>query len=180
MPAERKDFEKVAAELVKQWAERGVQLIVESVPDAEFAARLTKRDYDILLFGQNLGYNLDTYSFWHSSEATENGSNLSNLRSSAVNAYLEQVRSSFDSSERRKRLAGLRDALGEEVPAVMLYTPTYGYVVDSKVKNFNLGRIALKRDRFANITDWYLREEREGTSNIGIFNFFSWFWKNTF
>lgn len=178
MPTGREDFARVSKELVKQWAERGVQLVIESVPDTEFAKRLNKRDYDILLFGQNLGYNLDTYSFWHSSEAGENGSNLSNLKSSAVNAYLEQVRSSFDSSERRKRLAGLRDALGEEVPAVMLYTPTYSYAIDSRIKDFNLGRIALKRDRFANITDWYLREDRQATDSLGFFNFLSWFWQN--
>lgn len=171
----RPDFKIVAEEIAKQWKERGVKLTIESLAEADFLKRLNKRDYDMVLFGENLGYNLDTYSFWHSSEARENGNNLSNLKSSAVNAYLEQVRASFDSSERRKRLATLREALSEEVPGVMLYTPTYSYAVDSKIKNFNLGRIALKRDRLAGANQWYLREAREATTSLGVWNFFKWF-----
>jgi ABC-type transport system substrate-binding protein len=171
----RPDFKIVAEEIAKQWKERGVKLTIESLAEADFLKRMNKRDYDMVLFGENLGYNLDTYSFWHSSEARENGNNLSNLKSSSVNAYLEQVRASFDSSERRKRLATLREALSEEVPGVMLYTPTYSYAVDSKIKNFNLGRIALKRDRLAGANQWYLREAREATSNLGVWNFFKWF-----
>ena len=172
--SDRPDFKIVADEIAKQWKERGVKLTIESLAEADFLKRLNKRDYDMVLFGENLGYNLDTYSFWHSSEARENGNNLSNLKSSSVNAYLEQVRASFDSSERRKRLATLREALSEEVPGVMLYTPTYTYAVDSKIKNFNLGRIALKRDRLAGANQWYLREAREATSSLGVWNFFKW------
>ncbi len=175
IPEARKEFLPVAEEIAKQWRERGVKLVIERLPEAEFVNRLTKRDYDVVLFGQNLGYNLDTYSFWHSSEARKGGSNLSNLKSSAVNAWLEQIRSSFDSAERRKRLANLREVLGEEVPAVMLYTPTYSYAVDQKVQGFNLGRIALKRDRLANLSNWYLRERRAATADLGIWNFMKWF-----
>jgi ABC-type transport system substrate-binding protein len=175
IPSNRPDFVTVADEVTKQWKERGVKLAVESLNDADFLKKLNSRDYDIVLFGENLGYNLDTYSFWHSSEAGENGNNLSNLKSSSVNAYLEQVRASFDSSERRKRLATLREALSEEVPGVMLYTPTYSYAVDNKIKNFNLGRIALKRDRLAGASQWYIREAREATSSLGVWNFFKWF-----
>ena len=180
IPDYRAEFLPVAEEIVRQWRERGVKLTIERLPEAEFLLRLSKRDYDIVLFGQNLGYNLDTYSFWHSSEARENGSNLSNLKSSAVNAWLEQIRSSFDSSERRKRLANLREVLSEEVPGVMLYTPTYSYVVDRKVQGFNLGRIALRRDRLANLATWYLRESRQATSELSIWNFMQWLYRGGF
>jgi len=175
-PAERAEFTRVATLLAQQWLERGVDLILEPLPQADFLRRLSRHDYDIALFGQNLGYNLDAYPFWHSSEARPNGSNLSNLRSSAVNAWLAQARSSFNSSERRKRLVSLREAIAEEVPAIMLYTPTYSFVIDKKIKNFNLGRIALKRDRLSNLASWYVRESREIQSNIGIFAFLAWFW----
>jgi len=180
IPDYREEFLPVAEEIVRQWRERGVKLTIERLPEAEFLLRLGKRDYDVVLFGQNLGYNLDTYSFWHSSEARENGSNLSNLKSSAVNAWLEQIRSSFDSSERRKRLANLREVLSQEVPGVMLYTPTYSYVVDRKVQGFNLGRIALRRDRLANLATWYLRESRQATSELSIWNFMQWLYREGF
>ena len=180
IPENREEFLAIAEEVARQWRERGVKLTIERLPETEFLSRLGKRDYDVILFGENLGYNLDAYSFWHSSEAREGGSNLSNLKSSAVNAWLEQIRSSFDSAERRKRLANLRDVLSEEVPAVMLFTPTYEYAVDSKIKNFNLGHIALKRDRLANLSSWYLRESREPTSEFGIWTFAKWLFTEAF
>jgi len=176
-PADREEFVSVADMLSEQWLERGVEIILEPLSQLAFFERLNSRDYDMALFGQNLGYNLDAYPFWHSSEARPHGSNLSNLRSSAVNAWLEQTRSSFNSSERRKRLASLREAIADEVPAIMLYTPTYSFVIDKKIKNFNLGRIALKRDRLSNLPSWYVRESREIQSNIGIFAFLKWFWQ---
>ena len=175
IPEAQEEFLPIAEEIANQWRERGVKLTIERLPEAEFISRLTKRDYDIVLFGQNLGYNLDAYSFWHSSEAREGGNNLSNLKLSAVNSRLEQIRSSFDSTERRKRLADLREVLSEEVPAIMLYTPTYSYAMDKKMRGFNLGRIALKRDRLANLPNWYLRENRKATIDLGVWNFLKWF-----
>lgn len=163
-----------AAEIKKQWSERGVALTLDPLPRSEFLAKLQKGDYDIILSGQNLGYNLDAYAFWHSSEARENGTNLSNLSSPAVNAWLEQIRSSFNSTERRKRLGNLRDTLASEVPAVVLYTPTYTFAIDQKIQNFNLGRIALVRDRFANTANWHMRESRELKTDVNIWTFITW------
>jgi len=180
IPENREEFLAISEEIARQWRERGVKLTIERLPEIEFLSRLAKRDYDAVIFGENLGYNLDAYSFWHSSEARENGSNLSNLKSSAVNAWLEQIRSSFDSSERRKRLANLRDVLSEEVPAVMLFTPTYKYAVDSKINNFNLGHIALKRDRLANLSTWYLHESRKASTDFGIWSFTKWLFAEAF
>jgi ABC-type transport system substrate-binding protein len=175
VPAEQENFVKVANTLVAQWRERGVELIPEILPQDEFLKRLSQRDYDAVIFGQNLGYNLDTYAFWHSSEARPGGSNLSNIKSSGINAWLEQIRGSFDSSERRKRLGNLRAVIAEEVPAVFLYTPTYYFAIDQQIKNFNLGRIALMRDRLAGANGWYLRESRELAPDAGVFTFLGWF-----
>lgn len=173
----RENFVQTAELIAEQWRERGVELILEVLAEPEFMQRMQNHDYDILLSGQNLGYNLDTYTFWHSSEARVNGENLSNLKSSAANAWLEQIRASFDISVRRKRLANLREVLSKEVPAVILYSPVYSYAIDNKVKNFNLGQIALKRDRLAGLANWYLSEQRVATKNLGFWNFVSWFWE---
>ncbi len=175
VPADNSKFVAVAEAVKTQWHERGVNLIIEALPNNEFLDRLTKRDYDIVLFGQNLGYNLDTYPFWHSSEARKGGSNLSNIKSSGINAWLEQARSTFDSAERRKRLSSLRSIIAKEVPAIFLYTPVYTFAADKKIKNFNLGRIALRRDRLAGLSTWYFREERALRGEVGTWDFIKWF-----
>lgn len=177
VPAANAEFVKVAETVKELWLARGVDLKVETLADAAFAERLKNRDYDIVLFGQNLGYNMDTYAFWHSSAAVAGGSNLANLKSSAVNAWLEQIRGTFDLSERRRRLASLRDVMAEEVPAVFLYTPEYSYLVDQKIAGFNLGRLALKHDRLANLPKWFVKENRELNPEVGFTTFLVWLWQ---
>lgn len=172
--ADNEEYVSIAKLIQKQWAARGVAVTLDLADRAAFIERLAKNDFDVALSGQNLGYNLDAYAFWHSSEARPGGANLSNLRSPAVNAWLEQIRTSFNSTERRKRLANLRDALAEEVPAIVLYTPVYRFVIDQKIKGFNLGHVALLRDRFANATGWYLREARALTPDTSAWTFVKW------
>ena len=176
VPAFRDDYVQVGKSIADQWRSHGAEVNVTSAEKTDFYTKLTNRDYDAVVFGQNLGYNLDTYPFWHSSAADGNGGNLSNLKSSAVNAWLEQTRSSFDTAERRRRLTSLRTALSQEVPAVFLYTPIYHYAVDKNIKNFDLGRIALKRDRLALSDTWYIRQERQVRAGTGAVTFLVWLW----
>lgn len=177
-PDFREEYAAAADIVAQQWKARGVTVEVVKAARDDFFARLQKRDYDAVIFGQNLGYNLDTYPFWHSSQTGAAGNNLSNLRSLTVNTWLEQARASFDASERTKRIASLRDALANEVPAVFLYTPMYHYAIESGIRNFNLGQIALERDRLAGAAGWYLREDRVLNENVGVGTFFGWLWAN--
>ncbi|MBP9750927.1 MAG: ABC transporter substrate-binding protein, partial [Candidatus Peribacteraceae bacterium] len=61
-------YRTVAEQVAKQWRELGVDVAVE-IPEnrAEFEARLLRREYDVLLYGQSLLNNLDAYPYWHSS-----------------------------------------------------------------------------------------------------------------
>ena len=175
VPERHKALMIAASELKRQWKKRGVEVVIQPENDAIFSERLRARDYDAVLFGQNLGYNLDAYAFWHSSQAKEGGSNVSNLTTSAVNTWLEQIRSSFDSSERRRRLSNLKEALEEEVPAITLYTPSYAYSISREVQGVGQGRQATHADRFDGIDDWYVKSTRKPNADVGIFAFLKWF-----
>ena len=50
-----------------------------------------------------------------------------------------------------------QDMLVKELPAIFLYTPTYEYLIDKKVKNVNIGRIFSPADRFSGLADWYIK-----------------------
>ena len=108
----------------------------------------------MLLSGQSLGYNLDTFSFWHSSQSNENGLNLSNYQNPKADYLIENIRKTFDQKEKEDDLASLAKVIAEDVPAVFLYTPTYYYLVDKKISGINIQNILLPKDRFANITEW--------------------------
>lgn len=145
------------AEVIKeQLAAVGVEVIIESYPNEVLQEVIKNRDYDIILYGQNLGYNADAFSFWHSSQATANGLNLSNYQNPKADFYMESLRDTFDPVERENLLGELSKIISTDVPAVFLFSTSNYYLVDAKITGVNLENILHPKDRFANIAEWKL------------------------
>ncbi len=140
--------------LQDSWESIGFAIQVEFLPLAEFNDRIMARQYDLLLVGQNLGYNLDTYSYWHSAQATPLGQNLSNYRSFQVDSLIEDIRSTFDLEKKEMKLTELAEKLKEDVPAIFLYRPLYYYANDSKISGLSMDGVVFPSDRFSGISDW--------------------------
>ena len=136
------------------WESIGFSIQVEFLAAEEFQNRVSSRAYDLLLVGQSLGYNLDTYSYWHSSQADPLGQNLSNYKSFAVDALIENVRSTFDAEKRKEHLNELAEHLREDIPAVFLYRPVYYYATDGKVAGVEMDGVVFPSDRFTHVGSW--------------------------
>ncbi len=148
------DMQIVVNFLVESWKKVGVETEVQYVSVGDFGERVQNRDYDLLLTGESLGYNLDTYSYWHSSQAEGNGLNLSNYKSFAADSLIEKIRKTFDTGEKEELLKDLAEEIADDVPAIFMYRPSYVFATDNKVKNIKLDDLAYPGDRFANIADW--------------------------
>lgn len=144
--------------ITQTWQEIGVELIVEREPYENWSQKLVDRDYDIILHGQNLGYNLDTYSYWHSTQATAAGSNLSNYKSFEADTLIEDIRTTFEEESKQELLTNLDSVIATDIPAIFLYTPIYYYASDGKIKNIDIKKLAFPSDRFTDINKWYIRE----------------------
>jgi peptide/nickel transport system substrate-binding protein len=140
------------------WEQIGVGVRIEFLPLLDFNERIMQRHYDVVLVGQNLGYNLDTYSYWHSSQANPSGLNLSNYKSFQVDAIIEDIRSVFDLEKRKERLAELAEKLKEDVPAVFLFRPIYYYASDDEVIGIDMSNLTFPSDRFARMSAWSFEE----------------------
>ncbi|PIZ76175.1 hypothetical protein COY05_02215 [Candidatus Peregrinibacteria bacterium CG_4_10_14_0_2_um_filter_38_24] len=140
--------------LKESWEAVGIGIDVEFLSSDDFKTRIMTRKYDILLVGQSLGYNLDTYSFWHSSQANATGQNFSDYKSFAVDSLIEDVRSVFNQEKRNKEVAQIATFIRDEVPAVFLYRPVYYYATDSKVSGILMEGATFASDRFFNIGEW--------------------------
>jgi peptide/nickel transport system substrate-binding protein len=138
-----------------KWAQAGIKLNIELYDKITLQEKIKMRDYDLLLFGQNLGYNLDLYGYWHSTQATENGLNLSNYKSFKVDTLIEAIRTTFDEEEKLEKLKELAKAIQNDIPAIFLYRPVYYYASDGKVKGIQLENMAFPSDRFCKINEWY-------------------------
>lgn len=153
----RKDLEtdKTASFLRDAWQKIGIKILVTRLPIQDFTDRVQKRDYDLLLAGQSLGYNFDTYSFWHSTQSTESGLNLSNYKSFPADALIEDIRLTFDNDDRKaKSLQKLAKVIGDDIPALFLFRDVYFYVSDKSVSELRLKNMAFTADRFANGVAW--------------------------
>jgi len=178
-------YAEVAQEISRQWRELGVLVSVE-VPEtsAEFEQRMLKRDYDVLLFGQSLLDNLDSYPYWHSSgvQRLVGGSaslrldayNLSQYTSQRADHLLKVIRETTIDRERDEALASLRTEIAHDVPAIFLYSPFYTFAVSPDVSGVSLGSLSLHSDRLLRLQQWYVRSKRSLKPDTSWLSFVPW------
>lgn len=145
--------------LVSAWKNVGVEVEAQFENPDIFATRVASREYDLLLTGESLGYNLDTYAYWHSSQAGGNGLNLSNYKSFVADSLIERMRNTFDNDEKQEYAEDLAEEISKDVPAVFLFRPSYVFANDAKVKKISLKNLVYPSDRFDNITEWCIKCE---------------------
>ena len=178
-------YRQIAEFVQQQWGGLGVHVGIE-VPEtrAEFEEKMLRRDYDILLFGQSLLDNLDSYPYWHSSgvqKQTENKNellldayNLSQYSSLQADSLLELIRKTGDEKEREEALQELRDILKEDIPAVFLYSPLYTFAYHQHLHGVKLGNLSLHSDRFLTLHNWFAKEQRVFKPGKSWWSFFPW------
>lgn len=179
-------YEKIAQEIQSQWQKLGVGVKIE-IPDTReaFEDRVFRRDYDILLFGQSLLDNLDSYPYWHSSgiqKRTENRGelkldayNLSQYTSFETDTLLEVIRGTISEKERQESLKKLREIIKRDVPAIFLYSPLYTFAHKDELLGVELGSLSLHSDRFLTLHRWYTQQERTFKTGHGWLSFVGWF-----
>ncbi|OGF28407.1 hypothetical protein A2242_01380 [Candidatus Falkowbacteria bacterium RIFOXYA2_FULL_47_9] len=146
----------------KSWEALHIKVTVLAVPPQTIQTDVIKpRSYQILLYGAVLGADPDQYPFWHSSQISANGLNLSNYSNKKVDALLEDARITTDSAVRKDKYRQFEDAIINDFPAIFLYTQKYPYLQTKAVKGFAIQSITVPSDRFSNITNWYIKTSKQ-------------------
>ncbi|HCI03691.1 MAG: ABC transporter substrate-binding protein [Candidatus Peribacteraceae bacterium] len=178
-------YEKIAKVIQKQWEPLGIHIAIV-VPESrdKFEEKLLSRDYDILLFGQSLLDNLDSYPYWHSSGKQKLTGERSDLRLDAYNlsqytsleadTLLESIRQTSNESERSTSLEELREVLKNDVPAIFLYAPLYTFAYDKDVRGVALKNLSLHSDRFLTLHNWFIKQERVFKAGKNWWSFPGW------
>ncbi len=136
-----------------------VNVVVEENPD-EFRRLLTDRQFDLLLYGWQVGRDPDEFVLWHSSQIGPGGLNLSSFQNEAADQLLEQGRSVLSRDLRTGAYWQFQELFVQEVPAIPLYYPVYTYVVHSRVHGVALAPLNDLGDRFQNVAAWYTRTQK--------------------
>lgn len=118
------------------------------------------RSYDALLFGEVVGRSLDLYAFWHSSQRSDPGLNLSLYTNAKADTLLSDARAEID----RRTREGLYNSFAEEVrddmPAIFLYAPDFVYFTPKGLKGVSLGSLTTPSERFLNVYEWHTETKK--------------------
>lgn len=154
---------KVAKELQKNWQQIGAKINLIIVEPSQIQDVIKDRSYEILLYSQILGYDPDPYPFWHSSQNSYPGLNLTSLNNPSIDTLLTDARKLSDPELRAAKYTEFQQLLAESVPAIFLFNTTYTYPQNKKIKGFSTERIILPSNRFNQINDWYIKTDRSWT-----------------
>ena len=116
---------------------------------------VSKRSYDILVYEIELGADLDLLPYYHSSQASGAGLNLSNYKNALVDDLLLGARGTLDTNLRAKKYETFLKYWANDVPTIGLYQSNLTYFYNKNVRCFgNDVRLVTAIDRFSDVTNW--------------------------
>ncbi|MCA9352041.1 peptide ABC transporter substrate-binding protein [Patescibacteria group bacterium] len=146
------EMKLVAEHVQNDLAAVGISTTIRSYDQGNFNQNILRpREYEAVIFGYEIEKPSDMYAFWHSSQISDPGLNISLFNNSNVDTLLSNLRAS-----KNPDLTNIDDAIIQEQPAVFLYSPSYIYILPTKVHGSSFS-IARSSDRFDTIQDWYIR-----------------------
>lgn len=153
---------KRTAEVIKNiWQQIGAEVEIKVFESSDLNRDIIRpRNYDVLLFGESLGHDMDLYPFWHSSQRIDPGLNISLYTNINADKLIEETRTSLDPAQREEKIKELTREISKDVPAVFTYTPEFIYLLNPRIKNTAMDGITSLSDRFAGIKDWYIETDK--------------------
>lgn len=156
------DLVKTAEIIKSQWREIGVIVNISGLEVSDIQQNFIKpREYQSILFGQEyFGNDPDPFYFWHSSGKKDPGRNIAVYDNEEVDRLLDEARKSTNQEERKQKYQEFEQKIAEDAPAVFLYSPSYVYITNSKIKGVDTNAIVNPAHRFVNIQKWYIKTVR--------------------
>lgn len=149
--------------LQQQWSRLGIKIVVTNSPATDLQGSvIPNHDYDILLYGIDVGVDPDVFAYWDSSQASINSQghlNLSEYKSTIVDQALESARTRSSMSVRAPKYKLFLRTWRSDAPALALYQPTYLYITRGPVFGYQREAIDSAADRFYNVSNWMVREQ---------------------
>lgn len=149
------NYPSVAEELMREWAQVGVEFdsLVVKPEDAQQNV-IIPRAYDVLVYEIAIGRDPDVFAYWHSSQVSSLGLNLSNYKSAKADDELDSSRSKLDPALREAKYRLFVQQWIGDVPAIGLYRPALTYIQNKNVVTFTPRPLVDATDRYFNVRSW--------------------------
>jgi len=147
---------KYAATLIKdQLTKIGAQVEIKIFEPGQLNQIIRTRDYEMLLFGQDIKHESDLYSFWHSSQKNDPGLNIALYSNAKVDSILEATQKMSSYEDRAVKYEEFINEFNNDIPAILIYSPKYLYATSSELNHISLNTLTIPSDRFVPIYKWY-------------------------
>ncbi len=150
-------FPALAEQFQTQLTELGFSVKVDIyTPSQEFLLNVVQaRNYDILLYEVELGADPDPFPYYHSSQASSSGLNLSNYANSLVDDLILGARTSMNPDTRTAKYENFLTRWVDDVPAIGIYQASMVYYFNKNVRTFSEDdRLVYPVDRFGDVEYW--------------------------
>ena len=149
----------------QEWSSLGVHVNITIGQDTSAAPKfLDTHQYDVLLYGINIGADSDGFAYWDSSQIgkkTPIHLNLSEYSSKVADLAIEGARINTDIDLRAAKYQPFLQAWQSDAPAIGLYQPRYLYISNQQVYGYNSHTpLNVPADRFNNINEWMVKTVR--------------------
>jgi peptide/nickel transport system substrate-binding protein len=156
------ELEQAASDIKRQWADLGIGITIIAADKTDLQQTyMRSRNFQMLLYGVNLGADPDVYSYWHSSQAKDPGVNLSGYSSTDADRALEAGRIKSDPLVRLGKYDAFLKAWNADTPAAVLYQTGYVYAARDDVAGLMAHRLVVPADRYYGVERWTVRQRFE-------------------
>lgn len=145
------------AEVISEYWENRLDVDVDIIklsPENFFSQVIEPRNFQVMLYGQEIGRDPDRYSNWYSTEKDPPGLNLSGFNQVRADRALEEGRKELDNDKRIIHYNELQKSVIENVPAIFLYHPFTNYYVSNYIKGIGEKYTFSFGDRFLDLPNW--------------------------
>ena len=154
------DSSLIAGKIQEAWQAIGVKTSLNPLPSSQISSQVAlEKNFEALLFGENLGADPDVYSFWHSSQI-DGGLNIASYSNEKADKLLEDARLEVDEKSRLEKYRNFQELVKNDEGAIFLFSPNYLYLQVKKLRGFNGTTIIEPSNRLSSIANWYLRVNR--------------------
>ena len=153
---DEKNHVKLAENVLKMWEDKlNLEVTIVKTDPKEFVDKVIEtRDFEVLLYGQEVGRDPDRYVLWHSAQKEPPNLNLSGFEQIRADRALEEGRNELDNDKRVVHYNEFQKVLNEQVPAIFLYHPYINHYVSKYIEGIGQKYTFTYWDRFLDFKNW--------------------------
>lgn len=146
----------IARRIRQNWRESlGFNIEIRAVDPADFVKRVIEpRNFEAVLYGEEVGRDPDRYVWWHSTQKASPGLNITGFEQVRADRALEEGRNQLDNSARVVHYNEFQKTLLDQAPAIFLYHPYTHYYVNKYIEGEGDKYTFTAYDRFLDFANW--------------------------